>query len=520
MLWVGLLLLLRSPQQSFLAHDEGYYAQQARWILENHDWLTVGWWGDVVYDRTLALQGLIALSYQIFGVNETAARLPSMLACLGAVLLTWRLGEQFSHKWVGWWGAAVLAVIPVWMQASQMASQDIVLVFTELLGLWALLAAESHRGWGRFGWGLLAGATVGLGFFVKSFMILLPVIALLPYLVLEHRRHRHLTNPGLYLGLLLGALPMALWLGLSMARYGPLPVEQLFGKLLALSKEDGVFDFPSTPFFYVWNIPANSFPWTFFAIAGGFLAYRDATLTRKWLWLGYPLLLLAMLMAFDTRTWYYPLQLHPFMALLSALSLNHLAQRYLSSQPWQRRLPIRLSRAVGILGIILLIAGASLLLAPLPGLPSSIRPYGWIGAGGLGWLLPLWLVQRDRDQPWRPSQAVLWRMGWLLGPWLAIAAVFLTGLWGNYTPDVKTALETPPISAVLAQNKVNFVRPTAEPVPVLLTVYTPQLGENLTEVNALTSGQYAWTKVDSAAPVSSNYERVGQVQDWQLVKAP
>lgn len=520
MLWTGLLLLLRNPQQSFLAHDEGYYAQQARWILENQDWLTVGWWGDIFYDRTLALQILIATSYRLFGFSETAARLPSMLACLGAVLLTWRLGERFSHKWVGWWGSAILAVIPVWMQASQMASQDILLVCIELLGIWALITAESHRGAGRVIWGVVAGITVGLGFFVKSFMILLPVLALLPYLVLEHRRHRHLNNPGLYLGLILGALPMAIWLGLSMARYGSAPVEQLFGKLLALSKEDGVFDFPSTPFFYVWNIPANSFPWAFFAIAGGFLAFRDSVLTRKWLWLGYPLLLLAMLMAFDTRTWYYPLQLYPFMALLSALALNHLAQRYLSSQPWQRQLPIRLSAAVGVLGFILLLAGGLLLLAPLPDLPSSVRVYGWIGMGGLGWLIPLWVVQRDREQPWRKDQALLWRMGWLLGPWLAISAVFLTGLWGNYSPDIKTALATPPINTVLTQNRVHFVRPTADPVPVLLTVYTPQLGEKLTGVQALAAGQYAWVPVSADFPIPPTHQWVGQVRDWQLVKAP
>ncbi|PSN19626.1 hypothetical protein C7271_06385, partial [filamentous cyanobacterium CCP5] len=95
LLWVGLFLLLRSPQQSLMAHDEGYYAQQARWILENGDWLTVGWWGDLVFDRTIGLQWLIALSYSIFGRSEWAARLPTALASVGAVVLTWRLGTRF-----------------------------------------------------------------------------------------------------------------------------------------------------------------------------------------------------------------------------------------------------------------------------------------------------------------------------------------------------------------------------------------------------------------------------------------
>ena len=197
-LWAGFFLLLRSPEQSLMAHDEGYYAQQARWILAHQDWVTVGWWGDVVFDRTIAVQWLIALSYQLLGRSEAAARLPTAVASLGAVILTWRLGTRLGDSRVGWWGAAILVVTPIWAQASRLATQDIVLVFLELLGIWALLRAEtaSHR----WRWGLLAGSTVGLGFFVKSVMIVLPLVALVPYLL--QRRRVHLANPGLYGGLL------------------------------------------------------------------------------------------------------------------------------------------------------------------------------------------------------------------------------------------------------------------------------------------------------------------------------
>lgn len=520
LLWTGGLLLLRSPQQSFMAHDEGYYAQQARWILENQDWLTVGWWGDVVYDRTLGLQWLIASSFQVFGQGEGAARLPSMLAGLGAVFLTWRLGLRFSKQRVGWWGAAILAVMPVWMQASRLAIQDIVLVCLELLGIWALLEAEYARGKGQIAWGMLAGATVGLGFMIKSFMVFLPVVALLPYLILEHRRHRHLRNPGLYLGLVLGAIPVTLWLGLSMARYGWLPVEQLFGKLLALSRQDNAFDIPTTPWFYLWNIPANSFPWAFLAGAGGVLCWRTANQSRKWLWLGYPLGLLGLLTLFDTRTWYYPLQLYPFMAMLGAIALTTLAEAYCSPSSRRRRLPIALTWVVGLLGVGLLLVGIGLLAMPLGDLPAAMRAYGWVGVGGgLGWLVPFGVMQRDQAQPWHRESAFLWRMGWLLGPWLAIAAAFLTGLWGNYNPDLKTALQSPPIAPVLQQNAVHFVRPDANPTSVLLTLYTPTLGDRFPDWQAIPPGQYAWMPVPNPAIVGK-YAIIAQVRDWQLIKVP
>jgi 4-amino-4-deoxy-L-arabinose transferase-like glycosyltransferase len=515
-LWVGVLLLLHSLQQSYLAHDEGYYAQQARWILLNNDWLTVQWWGQLIYDRTLTIQWLVALSFSLFGFSERAARLPSMLACVGAVLLTWRIGLHLSPKQVGGWGAAILVVTPIWMQASDLAVQDIVLVFLELAGIWALLAAEQRRASGRFWLGLLAGTTVGLGFLVKTFMIVLPVVALLPYLVLEQPRHRHLSNRGLYLGLPLGFVPFGVWMGLSVNRYGSLPLEHLFGKIVALS--ENYFEIYTTPLFYLWNIPANSFPWAFFAIAGFVLVWRAPGLNRKLLWLGYPLILFVLLTLFRTRTWYYPLQLYPFTALLSAYALNHLTQRYLSDRPYQRRPALLLSWLVGGVAILMLVAGILVLLAPLPELV-PFRAYGWIGLGaGLGWLVPFGVMLRDRTQPWISSRGELWRLGWLLGPWLAIAALFATGLWGNYAPDVKTALEAPPFQPVLAQQKVHFVRPDPRAGWVLLTAYTPNLGDRVDDLGPLVPGEYAWIEAGQAPTDGPPYQVLGQVRDWQLVQ--
>jgi 4-amino-4-deoxy-L-arabinose transferase-like glycosyltransferase len=511
LLWTGFLLLVRSPQQSFLAHDEGYYAQQARWILANQDWLTVGWWGDIVFDRTIALQWLIAISYRLFGWSETAARIPSGLASLGAVVLTWRLGTRFWDHRVGWWGAAILAVTPIWAQASRLAMQDIVLVFLELLGIWALLRAEETSR--RWGWGLLAGAAVGLGFFVKSVMMVLPVVALMPYLI--QRWRIHLTNPGLYGGLILGFIPPGIWLGLSLQQYGWLPLQQLLGKVLRLSQVSqgsGAF-YPTTPFFYVWNIPANGFPWVFFAIAGFIMAWRSPHLQRRWLWLGYPLILLAALMAFDTRTWYYPLQLHPFLALFAGLTLTRLTERYVALAKPQRRLPLLLTNILSGVAVVLLVAGLVLLTGPVWGLDPDLGAYGWLGlAGGIGWLVPGWVMIRDRNTRWH-RRGELWQLGWLLGPALVITALFTTGLWGNYSTDVKTALNSPPLADILA-NPVHFIQPGAGVTAVLLTNYTPHLGQRFNNPADIPPETYAWAP---GVEAPEGFTQIATVRDWQLV---
>jgi 4-amino-4-deoxy-L-arabinose transferase-like glycosyltransferase len=525
LLWAGGLLAIRHPQQSLMAHDEGYYAQQARWILETQDWITVGWWGTPVFDRTIGVQWLIALSYQAFGVQEWSARLPSLLASLAALWLTWRLGQRLQPLTNGVWGAAILAVMPLWVQSSQLATQDMVLICLELLTLWALLQSEDHpqRCWG---WGMVAGMALSLGFLAKSVMIVLPAIALLPYLIWGHRSHRHLANPGLYAGLMLGALPSALWLGASVGRYGLLPLQQLLGKLLLLSQAGSAsatpatFQSTTTVAYYLWHLPLTTFPWVGVAALGGWLVWRHPQVGRRSLWLGYPLVLLLLLSLFDTRTWYYSLQLYPFVALLAGVGLTHLGRLYRCRAPRRHRLALGLSWALGVLAVLLLSAGAALVLTPAPLVSAELRPYGWLGLmGGLGWLLP-WGLGLWRGTRVSRSRQALWQGGWLLGSWLGIAAAFATGLWGNYCGDLKTALASEPIAGVLAGNSIYMVQPGGDRDSILLSFYTPHLASALTDWRDLPSEAYGWGNTQLVPITAPDYQVVATLGEWQLIRAP
>ncbi|MEN9205330.1 MAG: hypothetical protein Q6K70_05940, partial [Thermostichales cyanobacterium DRC_bins_46] len=89
-------LLVPPAQGSLMAHDEGYYALQGRWIVETGDWLTPQWWGEPLFDRTIGLQVLMALSFALWGRSEWSARLPSLLAAgVSSGLLVW-IGRQLG----------------------------------------------------------------------------------------------------------------------------------------------------------------------------------------------------------------------------------------------------------------------------------------------------------------------------------------------------------------------------------------------------------------------------------------
>ena len=94
---LALPLLLSLAPRSYLPHDEGFYALQARWIIESGDWLTPPNWGQPFYDRTIGVQWLIAAAIRLFGLNPVAVHLPSWLAAAASAALAWRLSRQWHR---------------------------------------------------------------------------------------------------------------------------------------------------------------------------------------------------------------------------------------------------------------------------------------------------------------------------------------------------------------------------------------------------------------------------------------
>ena len=527
LLWVLPLVLLRSGQQSLMAHDEAIYATQAQSILQTGDWVSVQWGGAAGFDRTIGIQWLIAVCYLLFGTSEGTARLPSAIAFFFSVLLTYRIGCHLLNPRLAWLGAAIFSVIPLVVQYGRLATQDSVLVFIELLAIWALLEGANPQLKTRSLWLLLTGCSLGWGFLIKGFMIIPAAVALLPYLIGQQSRHRHLTNPWLYVGLVLGALPPIVWLRAAIAEYGDKPIAELFGKLIHLK---GQTYLGAGPFYYIWNIPANGFPWVFFALAGLWLALFNADVRQllknnqaQLLLLGYPTLLLVELTLFGTRTHYYPLQLMPFVGLLAAIALDRLVTHNdkQAAKPFQA-----INSILGGFGILLILAGcAAIWLVSWHPDSQSVGHRAAIVAliVGVGWF-SVWTIGRQKpvDQSKLSRQ---WLAGLLLTSWIGLSALNLTGLWGNYTPELKTFLQTPQVEAVLRSHPVNFVVNEDQlsrddrKTHLLLNFYTPQLGQNLTQLDTLQSGGFAW--LDPGVAIKpTKYPVVGSFQRWQLIKKP
>jgi 4-amino-4-deoxy-L-arabinose transferase-like glycosyltransferase len=539
LLWVAPLLVYNGSPQSLMTPEEGLYAHQGREMLTYQNWISLGWWGTPIFDRTPGLPWLIALSYHWFGVSEGAGRLPSLVAAAAAIALVGYLGRQLMPRSQGLWGAAIFATLPLWMRATRLATPEVLLVSLTLLALGALIRSEDYgepRSAQRYGWGLVAGLALSLGLLVQGALVVLPLLALLPYLVCGHRRHRHLVNPGLYLGLVLGLIPLGVWLGYSVARYGWLPWQQLSeswrhqllpGRLgplgsgphglgagwAAATAPPGLTD-------YLWHLPLMTLPWAGFGLVGVWLVGRNPSVGRRSLWLGYPVTLIVLLSLLRIPPGQGALLVYPFVGLLAAVGLHHLGRLFRSAVPGRYRVAVGLSWVAGVLGIVLMSAGVAMLITPGDLIPDDLRPYGWLAVfGGLGLLLP-WLMALNRWGRVTAHQQWLWQWAWLLGPWLLAIAALTTGILGDYNTALAQAVRSPPVAVVLADNPVHFVQPSRDRIGVFLTVYTPHRGRPLSDWSQIPAEGYAWGNPSVVPFDLETYTVIATVEEWQLVRAP
>jgi 4-amino-4-deoxy-L-arabinose transferase-like glycosyltransferase len=523
LLWTLPLVLMQSAGQSLMSHDEGIYAMQARTIVETNDWITPQWGGQISFDRTIGIQWLIALSYRLFGISELAVRLPSMVAFVGSVLLLYRIVWLItSRRSLSWLSAAIFAVMPIAVQYARLGTQDSLLVAIELLAAWALLESEVQQ---RRSLLLLTGAAFGWAFMVKGFMAIPAAIAFLPYLLLQFRPHKHLLNPWLYVGLIIGVIPVAGWLWAAMQQYGMMPLQELVFKLFYLKENT---NYSAGPFYYLWNIPANGFPWVFFAIAGIVLSLRNLhcyqLIKQHWaLALGFPLTLFLELMLFKTRTHYYPLQLLPWLALFAGIAVDRLLYLY-RQQRGDGAVKV-VSWVLGLLGLGLVGLGGLGFVDRLPLLPGIergevLRVSGLAVTLGVGWMMLLgtWLT---RQQQWIFRSARQWLMALILPVWLGLGILGLTGLWGDYSPALKAMMQEPTVREALQVQPVDFLVSPPElgrgdrKRHLLLSYYTPQHGQYYRQWEPV---DLAWVDPNLAAVKPEGYETLAEFFGWELVR--
>src|SRR4029453_10481955 len=81
--------------------DEAFYAESAREMIEQGDWITPHYNYDYRFQKPVLFYWLGALPCRVAGIGEAAARFPSALAGLGITLVTCACGRRWVDERTG-----------------------------------------------------------------------------------------------------------------------------------------------------------------------------------------------------------------------------------------------------------------------------------------------------------------------------------------------------------------------------------------------------------------------------------
>lgn len=518
LVWIVPLLLtgfFDLHHQSLMAHDEGLYARRARVIVDTGDWVHP--WASP-HHKTPGPYWVVALFIQIFGRHEVAVRLPSVLASIGCIWLTYAIGRRLLTPTAALLGALSLGVAPLWLQYSRLATPDVMFSGLILLAVWLLLTADVEPSWRsrwlRFG----AGASLGLTVLIRSALAAVPIACLLPYLLLSGQLKRW----SFYWGGLVGLLPTAIWVWLCWRRYDMAVINALinFPVNQGLTAERA-----KSPLFYLFNLFVNDFLWVFFALGAVILLLtRLVRSTDKLrhnpqfsLLLLYPLLYLGVLSFASTKLPHYAIPVYPFLALLTGYAMERLVQAA----------PNRLLKGLltGVNGLLLFLGGvltvAACLALATEMLPSTeaIRPYAPIALGlGLAWCGAglLWFRSQGSPSRWH-RQVISWLVLLLLGHWLGLTVAWGTADLGNVNPEMKALLIREDVHLILQTESVNFSPGLNSKRGTLLRFYTPNPGEKLPSLDQAATDDYLWIEEPELSALPQPYDSLGQIKQTHLV---
>ena len=109
--------------------DEGRNAEIAREVLEIGDWITPYYNFLPRIEKPMFFYAVAAASFKLFGFSEAAARLPSALAALGILLMTYFFARRISGPRAALWSALVLVTAVQFNVFARIVIVDMLLAF-------------------------------------------------------------------------------------------------------------------------------------------------------------------------------------------------------------------------------------------------------------------------------------------------------------------------------------------------------------------------------------------------------
>ncbi|HEX3598713.1 MAG TPA: glycosyltransferase family 39 protein [Lacipirellulaceae bacterium] len=130
--------------------DEPKNAVCGREMFVRNDWVIPTYNDKLSLDKPVLLYWGMILAYHFLGVTELAARLPSALAGVGTVVLTFHLGRLLIDARTGLLASCLTASALMFSVLARGATPDSLLILCVLFSLWSFVAGVAARRGGHF----------------------------------------------------------------------------------------------------------------------------------------------------------------------------------------------------------------------------------------------------------------------------------------------------------------------------------------------------------------------------------
>jgi len=276
----GTVLLLNLGGRDLWEPDETRYAVIAKEMRESGNWILPHLNGQIYAEKPPLFFWLVNLSTSLFGNTEFANRLPSALAGLITVLVTFLLGERLFNANVGFLSGLVLANSFFFPQISRWMMLDSLFTLFSLLTVLFFYQGYKKDEGRRLHY-LLAGMFMGLGVLTKGPIAYLPIPVFL-ILGFFEKDVKRFWNRDLLWGFLLSLAVALIWVIPACLTGGEDYARKiLFGQAVGRLAGNGKHIHPEPFYFYLVRFPLDFLPWTAFLAAAFFLGFQERKEKRK-----------------------------------------------------------------------------------------------------------------------------------------------------------------------------------------------------------------------------------------------
>jgi 4-amino-4-deoxy-L-arabinose transferase-like glycosyltransferase len=356
-----------------LDRDEPRFAEASREMRERRDYVVPYFNNKYRFDKPPFIYWTQIASYNLFGENDFAARLPSGIAAALTAVLLFAWGRRLESERVGWWAAIVFTLCLQTFIHAKAAVADMWLIFFVTAAYWAAyeLIADlltppisptdsRHRKY----WRLVFYLGLAFAFLAKGplgWLPLLSVASMKCFLRSQSLNRRFWFTSGMLFTLaivLLWGIPALVetkgeffWVGI-----GRHVVERSFGAMEGHGGQTWRGYFMTLPFYFV-TVFISFFPWSIKLPALTKHLWRERDGADKYLISGVAIVFILMTIV-KTKLPHYTLIAFPLLALLLA--------RHLPVLPGSPRFAVRTAVIAVVVSLGTALLGFSLLARTFP----------------------------------------------------------------------------------------------------------------------------------------------------------